>query len=67
MPSRDHSALFSRSFQKSFPSAVRGEGVFLWDAEGKRYLDFSGSAAVSFIGHGVAEIAEAMRDRKSVV
>ena len=63
MPSRDPSALFTRSFQKSFPAAVRGEGVYLWDAEGKRYLDFSGSAAVNFIGHGVAEIAEAMREQ----
>lgn len=39
---------------------MRGEGVYLWDADGKRYLDFSGSAAVNFIGHGVAEIPAAM-------
>jgi adenosylmethionine-8-amino-7-oxononanoate aminotransferase len=32
----------------------------LWDARDKRYLDFSGSAAVNFIGHGVPEIAAAM-------
>jgi adenosylmethionine-8-amino-7-oxononanoate aminotransferase len=55
-----HSALLRRSFRKTFPPAVRGEGVYLWDAHGKRYLDFSGSAAVNFIGHGVAEIVEAM-------
>ncbi len=55
-----YSALLRRSFRKSFPPAVRGEGVYLWDARGKRYLDFSGSAAVNFIGHGVAEIAAAM-------
>ena len=34
--------------------------MYLWDARGKRYLDFSGSAAVNFIGHGVGEIAAAM-------
>jgi len=39
---------------------VRGEGVYVWDADGKRYLDFSGSAAVNFIGHGVQEIAAAI-------
>ena len=39
---------------------MRGEGVHVWDAEGKRYLDLSGSAAVNFIGHGVPEIAAAM-------
>lgn len=49
-----------RSFQKPYPVAVRGEGVYLWDDAGHRYLDFSGSAAVNFIGHGVPEIADAM-------
>ena len=55
-----YSAVLRRSFRKTFPPAVRGEGVYLWDARGKRYLDFSGSAAVNFIGHGVVEIAAAM-------
>jgi adenosylmethionine-8-amino-7-oxononanoate aminotransferase len=55
-----YSAILRRSFRKAFPPAVRGEGVYLWDARGKQYFDFSGSAAVNFIGHGVAEIAAAM-------
>jgi len=55
-----YSAVLRRSFRKTFPPAVRGEGVYLWDARGKRYLDFSGSAAVNLIGHGVPEIAAAM-------
>ncbi|MGD0181883.1 MAG: aspartate aminotransferase family protein [Terriglobales bacterium] len=55
-----YSAVLRRSFRKTFPPAVRGEGVYLWDARGKRYLDFSGSAAVNFIGHGVVEVAAAM-------
>ncbi|HTZ95638.1 MAG TPA: aspartate aminotransferase family protein [Terriglobales bacterium] len=54
------SAVFRRSFRKDFPSAVRGQGVHIWDETGKQYLDFSGSAAVNFIGHGVAEISRAM-------
>ena len=54
------SSVFRRSFKKSFPSAVRGEGVYIWDSEGNKYLDFSGSAAVNFIGHGVAKISQAM-------
>ena len=53
-------ALLRRSFRKTFPPAVRGEGPYLWDEAGKRYLDLSGSAAVNFIGHGVAEITTAM-------
>jgi adenosylmethionine-8-amino-7-oxononanoate aminotransferase len=57
------SPVLRRSFRKSFPSAVRGEGAYVWDSEGKRYLDFSGSAAVNFIGHGVPEISAAMAEQ----
>jgi len=57
------SAVFRRSFTKPSPAAVRGEGVHVWDSEGKRYLDFSGSAAVNFVGHGVAEISAAMAEQ----
>jgi adenosylmethionine-8-amino-7-oxononanoate aminotransferase len=52
-----------RSFRKPYPLAVRGEGVYVWDGDGNRYLDFSGSAAVNFIGHGVREIADAMAEQ----
>jgi len=52
-----------RSFRKLYPVAVRGEGVYVWDTDGKRYLDFSGSAAVNFIGHGVREIGDAMAEQ----
>lgn len=54
-----------RSFLRDFPAAVRGEGVWIWDATGKKYLDFSGSAAVNFIGHGVKEISDAMAKQAS--
>jgi len=57
------SAIFRRSYRKDFPAAVRGEGVYVWDAEGKKYLDLAGSAAVSFIGHGVPEISAAMAEQ----
>ena len=56
-------AVLRRSFKKSFPSAVRGEGVYIFDTEGKRYLDFAGSAVVNFIGHGVREISAAMAEQ----
>jgi len=57
------SSVLRRSFRKTFPSAVRGEAVYVWDTEGKRYLDFSGSAAVNLIGHGVPEITAAMTEQ----
>ena len=56
-------AIFPRSFLKSYPRAVRGEGCFLFTAEGRRYLDASGGAAVVTIGHGVEEIARAMAEQ----
>ncbi len=49
-----------RSFRRPYPVAVKAEGVYIWDADGHRYLDFSGSAAVNFIGHGIREISDAM-------
>lgn len=58
-------ACFPRSFRKSFPQAVRGEGVYIWDSDGERYLDFSGQAAVNFIGHGVPAISEAVAAQAS--
>jgi hypothetical protein len=38
----------------------RGEGVYLYDTAGHRYLDGSGGAIVVNIGHGVREVADAM-------
>ena len=57
------SAVLRRSFRKDFPAAVRGEGVYVWDADGNSYLDLAGSAAVNFIGHGVPEISAAMAEQ----
>jgi adenosylmethionine-8-amino-7-oxononanoate aminotransferase len=37
--------------------------VYVWDSDGQRYLDFSGSAAVNLIGHGVPEISLAMAEQ----
>jgi adenosylmethionine-8-amino-7-oxononanoate aminotransferase len=57
------SSVFRRSFRKEFPSAVRGEGVYVWDSAGNKYLDLAGSAAVNLIGHGVPEISAAMAEQ----
>jgi adenosylmethionine-8-amino-7-oxononanoate aminotransferase len=55
--------LFSRNLRKGYPVAVKGEGCWIVDAEGKRYLDASGQAAVVSIGHGVQEIGRAMAEQ----
>jgi adenosylmethionine-8-amino-7-oxononanoate aminotransferase len=56
-------SLFSRNLSKQYPLAVRGEGCWIIDAEGRRYLDASGQAAVVSIGHGVQEIGRAMAEQ----
>ncbi len=43
------------------PVAVGGEGVFLFDAAGRSYLDASGGAAVSCLGHGHPAVIAAIR------
>jgi adenosylmethionine-8-amino-7-oxononanoate aminotransferase len=56
-------AVFPRSFLKTYPRAVRGEGCFVYTSDGRRYLDASGGAAVVSIGHGVQEIGRAMAEQ----
>jgi adenosylmethionine-8-amino-7-oxononanoate aminotransferase len=54
------SHVFARSARTDLPVAVRGEGAEVVDAAGRRYLDGSGGAVVVGIGHGVAEVADAI-------
>jgi len=61
------SGLFSRNLKKTFPIAVRGEGCWIVDDSGRRYLDAAGQAAVVSIGHGVAEIGKAMAEQSAQI
>jgi len=63
----DHSAVFPRNFKKQLPAAVRGDGCWIIDETGRRYLDAAGQAAVVSIGHGVAEIGRAMAEQASQI
>jgi adenosylmethionine-8-amino-7-oxononanoate aminotransferase len=53
-------AVLYRDLTRAYPTVVRGEGVYLYDTEGRRYLDGAGGAAVVTIGHGVREVVRAM-------
>ncbi len=52
---------------RSLAIADRASGVEVWDADGKRYLDAVGCAYTVSIGHGVQEIADAMREQASTL
>lgn len=55
------SHIFPRHCHAELPTAVGGDGCFLIDAEGRRYFDGSGGAAVSCLGHSNARVAAAVQ------
>jgi adenosylmethionine-8-amino-7-oxononanoate aminotransferase len=64
-PVRDH--VFHRNLLKKYPVAVRAAGVYIFDSEGKAYLDASSGAVAANLGHGVQEIVDAMTAQASQV
>lgn len=47
-----------------FPVVLdRGEGVYLYDTDGKKYLDFAAGIAVSGLGYGDPELTDALKDQ----
>ncbi len=55
--------VFHRYPKHDLPFAVGGEGPYLIDAAGKRYIDASGGAAVSCLGHGHPKVIAAIKDQ----
>lgn len=55
------SHVFYRHLKQDYPVAVGGAGIEIVDRDGKRYIDASGGAAVSCLGHGHPRVVEAMR------
>jgi adenosylmethionine-8-amino-7-oxononanoate aminotransferase len=62
-----HSHVFHRKYKFNKPAVARGEGIYLWDTEGRRYIDASGGAVVVNVGHGVTEIADAIGQQAASV
>ena len=54
------SKILHRQLRGQYPLAVAAEGCWITDAGGKRYLDASGGAAVSCLGHGHPDVLAAM-------
>ena len=53
--------VFHRQLTNPLHRAVKGSGVYLFDDTGKRYLDASGGAAVSCLGHGDPDVVLAIK------
>ncbi len=56
-------ALFHRDLHYNYPLLVRGEGIYLYDNTGKRYIDGVAGASNVTLGHGRRRIADAMADQ----
>jgi adenosylmethionine-8-amino-7-oxononanoate aminotransferase len=54
------SHIIHRSLRRTPPVAVSGEGITIRDSKGNTYLDASGGAAVSSLGHGHPDVIDAM-------
>jgi adenosylmethionine-8-amino-7-oxononanoate aminotransferase len=59
--------ILHRQIHHSLPTAVRAEGLVITDHEGREYLDASGGAAVSCLGHGHPEVVAAMKAQLDAV
>ncbi|MEH6568658.1 MAG: aspartate aminotransferase family protein [Halioglobus sp.] len=55
--------ILHRQMHGSLPVAVGGDGVYVIDSDGNRYLDASGGAAVSCLGHSHPRVIEAIKDQ----
>mgnify|MGYP001153680074 FL=1 len=56
-----------RSFGDRLALFVRGEGCSLWDASGRRYLDFLAGIAVNSLGHAHPAFVEAITAQSSTL
>ena len=52
--------VFHRQLNTTYPRAVAAQGVTITDADGRTYIDASGGAAVSCLGHGHPDVLAAM-------
>jgi len=52
------------SYTRSYPLVIeRGEGMFVFDADGNRFLDFTAGVAVNALGHVHPEVSKALTDQ----
>jgi adenosylmethionine-8-amino-7-oxononanoate aminotransferase len=57
------SNIFHRAPRQTLPTVVEGHGIELIDSAGKRYLDASGGAAVSCLGHSHPQVVHAIQQQ----
>ncbi len=63
MPTPEPDSLFHRDLNQEYPVMVRGEGIYLVDDGGRRYMDGTSGAGNVILGHGNKRIAAAMAEQ----
>jgi acetylornithine aminotransferase len=62
-----HGAAMMGVFGAPLAMIVRGEGCYVWDADGKRYLDFLAGIAVNALGHAHPALVDAVSNQIATV
>ncbi|MDR2397822.1 MAG: aminotransferase class III-fold pyridoxal phosphate-dependent enzyme, partial [Spirochaetaceae bacterium] len=58
---------FMNTYHRLPVTFVAGEGSWLWDGAGKRYLDFTAGIAVNCLGHGYPPLVKAVAEQAAKV
>lgn len=59
--------VFYRKLARVYPLVTHGNGIYLYDENGKRYIDGSGGAIVVIVGHGQKEILQKISEQMGQV
>ncbi|HEX7510142.1 MAG TPA: acetylornithine/succinylornithine family transaminase [Chitinivibrionales bacterium] len=59
----DYNTFFVPTFSRTGAALVKGKGVYLYDADGKKYLDFGTGIAVNALGHAHPALVKALTDQ----
>lgn len=62
-----HGHVFYRKMDHPRPKIAYGKGIYLFDEDGKRYIDGSGGPLVVNVGHGRTEVVEAMAQQAQAI
>ena len=60
-------AVLFQNYRTQPIALVRGEGTYVWDADGKRYLDFIGGIATVSVGHANARVRDALIEQSRLI
>lgn len=60
-------SLFMPTYARTGAPMVKGKGTYLWDADGKKYLDFGSGIAVTALGHSHPAVVAALKKQGSAL